>query len=100
MLETGYENAWVTEILIKNVIVNARGNHGKQLTHLFHPLPHLLHSDNYLGSTPPADDDAPTDDASNTTPHVPPAHAPHPNAGSGGNAMYSSPPPPSPHHIP
>jgi len=30
-LKTDYENAWIAEVLIKNVIVNARGNHSKVL---------------------------------------------------------------------
>ena len=28
-LKMDYENAWIAEVLIKNVIVNARGNHSK-----------------------------------------------------------------------
>ena len=79
-----------------HVIVNARGNCGKRLMDLFHPLSHLCHSNSYLGtnpSSPPTDDNIPINNPTNAIPCVPPAHACRLHTS---GAICHSPPTPSP----
>ena len=77
-LKMDYENAWIAEVLIKNVIVNARGNHSKgpvqQPRCSFHPLPYMFHANYHLATN--THSSPPLDSVDNT--HDPMAHIPSP----------------------
>jgi hypothetical protein len=99
-LKTDYENAWIAEVLIKNVVVNARGNRSKgpmQQPRSFQPLPYTFHANYHLAtnihSSPSLDS---VDNTHNATAHIPSPPSPSLHAHNRGNATHHGPPAHSP----
>ena len=100
-LKTDYENAWIAEVLIKNVVVNARGNCSKGPTQQprcsFHPLPYMFHANYHLAtnmcSSPSPDS---VDNTHDATAHITSPPSPSLHAHNRGNAMHHGPPAHSP----